>query len=120
MRAAAAREPLWSECVRGERSVTLTLAVPPDLLYFDGHFPQAPILPGVVQLDWAIAQGRRCFALPPVFRDVAALKFQNVIVPGATLQLQLDHDPERGVLAFRYSSSAGQHSSGRVLFTAHP
>ena len=116
--AAPVTEPGWTEAARTEHSATLDLHIPAGLLYFDGHFPQAPILPGVVQLDWAIAHGRRLFALPPVFREVSALKFQNVIAPGATLQLQLDHDPGRGVLTFRYSSSAGQHSSGRVLFSA--
>ncbi|HEY1042994.1 MAG TPA: AMP-binding protein [Telluria sp.] len=116
--AAPVIEAGWTELARSEQSVTLELQVPAGLLYFDGHFPQAPILPGVVQLDWAIAHGRRLFALPPVFREVSALKFQNVIAPGATLQLQLDHDAARGQLTFRYSSPAGQHSSGRVLFSA--
>lgn len=115
----APTDPIWTETERSATSVTLELQVPPGLLYFDGHFPQAPILPGVVQLDWAIAHGRRCFALPPLFREVSALKFQNVIAPGATLQLHLDHDAARNMLAFRYSSSIGQHSSGRVLFSAH-
>ena len=34
---------------------------------FDGHFPAAPILPGVAQLDWAVELARgasRCAALP--------------------------------------------------------
>ena len=111
-------EPEWRELERGEASVKLSLTVPPDLLYFDGHFPASPILPGVVQLDWAIARGRHYFAPPPVFRDVAMLKFQQVIAPGATVQLELAWDAAKSSLQFKYLSEAGQHASGRVLFAA--
>jgi acyl-CoA synthetase (AMP-forming)/AMP-acid ligase II/3-hydroxymyristoyl/3-hydroxydecanoyl-(acyl carrier protein) dehydratase len=115
--------PTAPQCRLLERQperVQLELTVPPDLLYFDGHFPQQPILPGVVQLDWAIAFAREYFPLPPLFRDVAMLKFQQVIVPGATVQLELVHDVAKGSVQFRYLSAAGQHASGRVLFAQEP
>jgi acyl-coenzyme A synthetase/AMP-(fatty) acid ligase/3-hydroxymyristoyl/3-hydroxydecanoyl-(acyl carrier protein) dehydratase len=111
-------EPAWQELERGESSVKLSLTVPADLLYFDGHFDGNPILPGVVQLDWAIARGRDCFAVPPVFRSVSMLKFQQVIQPGATVQLELAWDAAKSTLQFRYLSDAGQHASGRIAFDA--
>ncbi len=111
-------DPEWNEIERGESSVKLSLTVPKDLLYFDGHFPGSPILPGVVQLDWAIAHGRRYFDMPPLFRDIAMLKFQQVITPGATVQLDLAWDSAKSSLQFKYLSQAGQHASGRVLFAA--
>ena len=37
-----------------ETSVSLALTIAADLDYFRGHFPNAPILAGVVQLDWAV------------------------------------------------------------------
>lgn len=111
-------EPAWRELERGVAQVRLELTVPPDLLYFDGHFPGSPILPGVVQVDWAIARGRAYFDMPPVFRDIAMLKFQQVIAPGATAQLELAWDPAKSSLQFKYLSEAGQHASGRVLFAA--
>ncbi|MFC7297338.1 AMP-binding protein [Herminiimonas aquatilis] len=96
--------------------VALEIVVPPDLLYFDGHFTEAPILPGVVQLDWAISKGREYFDLPPRFHAVNALKFQRVIGPDQPVMLELIHDAQKGSLNFRYFSTAGQHASGRVLF----
>jgi 3-hydroxymyristoyl/3-hydroxydecanoyl-(acyl carrier protein) dehydratase len=75
-----------------------------------------PILPGVVQVDWAIALGRDCFALPPRFAGLHALKFQRVIQPEQLVHLELEHDAAKGSLSFRYVSSAGQHASGRIVF----
>jgi acyl-coenzyme A synthetase/AMP-(fatty) acid ligase len=92
------------------------LIAPHDLFYFDGHFPAAPILPGVVQVDWAIAYGRQCFDLPPLFRGIHALKFQNVVRPEMPVTLELLHDPVKSCLTFRLSSPAGQHASGKILF----
>ena len=98
--------------------VALEIIVPQDLLYFDGHFTEAPILPGVVQLDWAISKGREYFDLPPRFHAVNALKFQRVIGPDHPITLELIHDVQKGSLNFRYFSAAGQHASGRILFVA--
>jgi len=101
---------------RDERRVLLSLTVPANLYYLDGHFPDAPILPGVVQVDWAIAQARRHFALPPAFSGIHALKFQQVILPDSPVFLELVADAVKGALQFRYFSDAGPHAGGRILF----
>ncbi|GGY01491.1 AMP-binding protein [Massilia dura] len=104
------------------RRVLLEIVAPANLAYFDGHFTQAPILPGVAQVEWAIRYGREHFALPPAFRAMHALKFQHVITPDTPVQLELLHDPAKGQLTFAYRSASGQHASGRILFhagTAH-
>jgi acyl-CoA synthetase (AMP-forming)/AMP-acid ligase II len=91
------------------------LKAPRNLIYFDGHFSGRPILPGVVQLDWVIAYGKRCFDLPPVFRAVRALKFQRVIPPELPIKLELNYEPAKSCLFFKISSQVGSHASGRVL-----
>ncbi len=93
----------------------LELTVPADLLYFDGHFSVAPVLPGVVQVDWAIHYGRRYLGLQGSFGGINALKFQQMIRPGQPVQLELVHDAAKGSLNFRYFSEAGAHASGRIL-----
>jgi acyl-coenzyme A synthetase/AMP-(fatty) acid ligase/3-hydroxymyristoyl/3-hydroxydecanoyl-(acyl carrier protein) dehydratase len=101
---------------RDDSRACFELTAPANLLYFDGHFDDMPILPGVVQVDWAIALGRDCFALPPRFAGLHALKFQRVIQPEQLVHLELEHDAAKGSLSFRYVSSAGQHASGRIVF----
>ncbi|PRC95156.1 AMP-binding protein [Solimicrobium silvestre] len=97
-------------------SVEFDVIWPPNLLYFSGHFPEAPVLPGVVQVDWAIKIGRQTFDLPTQFRAIHALKFQHVILPDSPVNLKLDFDQQKGCLSFSYFTSTWQHSSGRILF----
>ncbi|SFU77507.1 AMP-binding protein [Pseudoduganella namucuonensis] len=110
------RQPLPRELEVTPDKVVLELFIPEDLLYFEGHFPGAPILPGVAQLDWAVAYARRYFAPSGVFRDVAALKFQQVIAPGATVRAEFTYDAAKGSVQFQYLSAAGRHASGRIIF----
>jgi acyl-coenzyme A synthetase/AMP-(fatty) acid ligase len=99
--------------------VLLELVVPADLLYFDGHFDVAPVLPGVVQVDWAIHYGALHLGQDGAFAGIAALKFQQMIRPGQPVQMELARDLAKGSLNFRYFSEAGPHASGRILFETH-
>ena len=93
----------------------LELEVPLDLAHFTGHFPQTPVLPGVVQIDWALAIARELMPLPPRFAGMEVLKFQQLARPGDRLQLTLRFDAERGKLHFAYRHGEAACSSGRIL-----
>jgi 3-hydroxymyristoyl/3-hydroxydecanoyl-(acyl carrier protein) dehydratase len=105
-----------SETVEGAIA-RIVLTVPPDLDYFDGHFPGAPVLPGVVQVKWAIDNARRCFALSGVVAAMEAVKFQRVIGPRAQIELRLEHAAQTGKVHFSFDSQQGRHSSGRIVFS---
>jgi 3-hydroxymyristoyl/3-hydroxydecanoyl-(acyl carrier protein) dehydratase len=98
------------------QKIKLALQLPEDLLYFQGHFPGAPILPGVVQTDWAIHFGRQFFPLKGEFNALEVLKFQKVLRPGDTPTLELEFDAEKNGLRFKFMSALGRHSSGAILF----
>jgi acyl-CoA synthetase (AMP-forming)/AMP-acid ligase II len=106
--------PHWLE--RGANAASLEFDADPDLVPFEGHFPQAAVLPGVAQLDWALHFGRDAFALQGEPRRVEQLKFQALVRPDLRVRLALDWTPATGVLAFRYTSEAGTHASGRFVF----
>ena len=97
----------------------LELGVPVDLAHFSGHFPQTPVLPGVVQIDWAISLARELIEdLPPRFQGMEVLKFQQLARPGDRLQLTLRFDAERSKLHFSYRNGDAPCSSGRILLGA--
>ena len=96
----------------------LTLKVPADLYYFNGHFDQGSILPGVVQVKWAEHFGRQLFDLDGEFQRLETLKFQQVIVPDAVINLELANQPDHSKLYFTYLLAGKKVSSGRIVFGA--
>ncbi|ROL79730.1 AMP-binding protein [Pseudomonas chlororaphis] len=109
------RAPEVLEQLEADGEWSLQLAIPPDLAYFSGHFPQTPVLPGVVQVDWALALGQQLLDLPGRFAGMEVLKFQQLVRPGDQVQLHLRFDHERGKLYFAYRNDTAACSSGRIL-----
>jgi len=109
------KAPEILEQVETEGEWNLQLVVPPDLAYFSGHFPTAPVLPGVVQVDWALSLGRQLLDMPPRFLGMEVLKFQQLVRPGDEIQLHLRFDRERGKLYFAYRNDTAACSSGRIV-----
>ncbi|MFJ4154335.1 AMP-binding protein [Pseudomonas sp. NPDC089752] len=96
----------------------LRLTVPLDLACFPGHFPQTPVLPGVVQIDWAIALAGELLDRERRFGGMEVLKFQQLVRPGDELALTLRLDIERGKLYFAFTCAGRPCSSGRILLEA--
>lgn len=93
----------------------LDLQVPVDLAFFSGHFPTAPVVPGVVQVDWALNFAQQLLDIPPRFAGMEVLKFQQLLRPGDEVQLKLSFDHARAKLHFSYSMGDARCSSGRIL-----
>ena len=95
-------------------SVELDFELAPDLTYLPDHFPGQPMLPGVVQIGWALRFAAREFGITMPFRRLAQLKFLHPIQPGrqVTLRLQRIADAE---VSFSYTTRQ-PCSSGRLLF----
>lgn len=101
---------------RTSDGLTLQFVVPEDSGYFTGHFPGVPLLPGVVQIGWAVEFGRQHVPFDAQFRALAGVKFTRVIQPGAMVALQLAFDAGARELSFEYRSDGQACSGGRVLF----
>ena len=90
------------EMVPGER-VAATYRVPEDGWWFAGHFPERPVMPGVLIVE-AMAQtgavavlaeeenrGRIAF-----FAGIDDCRFKRIVSPGDTLRLSCEIDQVRG------------------------
>jgi 3-hydroxymyristoyl/3-hydroxydecanoyl-(acyl carrier protein) dehydratase len=98
----------------------LALRVQPELVYFNGHFPQQPILPGVTQLAWVEHYGRLFFAIGQPFLTMEVIKFKKIIRPDALITMTLEWRADSGKLYFDLHSATESHSSGRLVYGAHP
>ncbi|MCL2872547.1 MAG: AMP-binding protein [Betaproteobacteria bacterium] len=102
---------------RSAQEVVLTLALRDCLYAFDGHFPELPILPGVIQIDWALRLAQRCFPIEGRFSGLRQLRFQRILRPDDEVTLTLRFSPEKKEVRFSYASKWGEHSQGCAFFT---
>jgi 3-hydroxymyristoyl/3-hydroxydecanoyl-(acyl carrier protein) dehydratase len=109
-------EPIVLEQRVTPPEAALLLSIPEDLEYVAGHFPRSPVVPGVVQLKWAIDSARRLLDVPGEVTRMEALKFQQVMLPGAVATLTLKWVAADGKLHFAYASGDARFSSGRLSF----
>ena len=93
----------------------LCLDVAEDLPWFRGHFPGQPVLPGMVQLHWAVLVCRALYGFDDAPREVKRLKFKNVLVPPRTAELLETRRGEHEA-QFRFSSDGDENSEGRIVF----
>ena len=75
------------------------LKLPLDLALFDDHFRTAPVVPGVMQVAWALAFGARRYG-PMACGTMDAVKFRRLVRPGDRLHLEVVHEAARGQLHF--------------------
>ena len=94
----------------------LRLQLASDLVFFDGHFEGAPILAGVVQVDWAVRFAQDAFAISNGQTTIEALKFFRILPSGSEINLDIVYESEKHRLSFRYFEAAEDYSSGRIVF----
>ncbi|MBU3003492.1 ApeI family dehydratase [Paraglaciecola arctica] len=99
-----------------DNSVFLELKIPANLYYFQGHFPSAPVLPGVVLTHWVVEYASQYFnADPSKFESFSGLKFQIIVGPEQIIKLKLSQINDNKY-TFSYHSDHGKHASGKVMF----
>jgi acyl-CoA synthetase (AMP-forming)/AMP-acid ligase II/3-hydroxymyristoyl/3-hydroxydecanoyl-(acyl carrier protein) dehydratase len=75
-------------------AVVIEWRVPPDLAQLEGHFPSQPVVAGVVQVQWVMSVLEEELGGAPQLESLEALKFHQVLLPGARARLRLELDTE--------------------------
>jgi 3-hydroxymyristoyl/3-hydroxydecanoyl-(acyl carrier protein) dehydratase len=109
--------PRALSCRFDHHKIELELHIRRDLIYFEGHFPEQPILPGLAQLAWAESYGRIFFAIEKPFLTMEVVKFKKIIHPEAVVTMTLEWKAATtGKLYFELNSATAAHSSGRMIY----
>ncbi|MEA3099281.1 AMP-binding protein [Caballeronia mineralivorans] len=101
---------------RSKTALHYELRVPPTLEHFAGHFPGLPILPGVVQVDWAMRLATDHVPGVRALASIDQLKFKAPVPPGALLDLTLTHHASRRRVQFAYRLGGRDCASGVFVY----
>lgn len=94
--------------------VVVHMRVPRKLRFFEGHFPGLPVLPGVVQIHWAVRLAGELLGQHCLGSRIDQLKFLAIVRPEDELALTLRLDRKAGLLSFAYARATRACSSGRI------
>ncbi|WP_298632768.1 AMP-binding protein [uncultured Umboniibacter sp.] len=75
--------------------LSLEVLISADLAWFEGHFPEQPVLPGVAMVWMAEQYIQLWFEESRSISVLATVKFQSVIKPGADVQIRLKYIVEK-------------------------
>ena len=101
-----------AQWVRG--GIEARIRVPADSPWFDGHFPEEPILPGVAQLGLAHDLLCRAFERSLPVARVSRVRFKQMIRPEQRLAVTVQTADASGSHRFRISGEEGLICSGQI------
>ena len=85
--------------------------------YFEGHFPDFALLPGVAQIELTIRLGRKFFKMPETFTGLKNLKFTKPVRPNDTVLVELKWDEAKGQLGFSWFNRQHEpYAGGKIEF----
>ena len=111
------QEPVVLDWRETGTELSAKMVFPPDSEFFNGHFPDFPVLPGVAQLYVLCRFAGRAFGDFPAAAVYRRLKFQRIILPEREVKLEVSRRGE-GSFEFSFSCANGPCSSGIVERTS--
>lgn len=117
------REPDWGQLSsdrpdllsenRNPNAIERSCLVPSDLSCFPGHFPNRQVVPGVLQLDWALALAEVWLGGVPRVLEIESLKLLRPLTPGDRFQIRVER-LKSTQLAIKLWSDDGVFAKARI------
>ena len=88
--------------------------VPLDLAWFGGHFATFPLVPGVIEVQWAMDLAASLGWANGSVKQIENLKYQHFVRPNDTVDLTLRYDEAKRKIHFSITQGDTACASGRV------
>jgi 3-hydroxymyristoyl/3-hydroxydecanoyl-(acyl carrier protein) dehydratase len=111
------RQPVILFKTLSENRAEIGLRIPEELAYFEGHFSGLPIVPGVVQLHWAVEFAKDVFKISGFVAEGRQIKFSNLMRPLDEPCLTLEHFSEKALIVYDYKAGEKTYASGRLMYS---
>ncbi len=99
-----------------QQHIHLELEFFPEQLYFQGHFPEFPVYPGVAQIALVDTFAQQYCGVSGCCSSMEQIKFMRLIRPYDVLQLVLERNDNKVI--FRLYGDLGNVASGRLIYDA--
>ncbi len=113
--------PIWYIWKLGDQAdgqIQAHIQVPRQSPWFDGHFPDAPLLPGVAQLGMVLDILCHVSERPLSVEQVSRVRFKQMIRPEQPLLLTIKPSDAPDSHSFRIVGDAGLICSGLIRLKA--
>lgn len=103
-------------CIEIERTETefrYRLLLPEDDAYFEGHFPDQPVLPGVGQLHLLTQALSASLGRTVQWSKVHAIRFRRPILPNSPCEITVQRPDDDGEVRFQIEGEEGLMADGR-------
>jgi 3-hydroxymyristoyl/3-hydroxydecanoyl-(acyl carrier protein) dehydratase len=97
------------------RVITAKVRVPTDCVWFDGHFPSKPILPGVAQLMLVMDILKQALDPAITVDGVSRVRFKQMILPEDVIDVNISPTVKKdSTYGFRLSTGTDLACSGSI------
>ena len=88
-----------------------------DLACLAGHFPDFPVVPGVLQVDWAMSLAADLLGAAPRVEEIESIKFRAPLRPGDHFRIRVRSAPGDRI-EFKVWSDDAEYARGRLRVAA--
>ena len=107
-------EPIMQNITKTDSNLSADLTFLKDSSYFKGHFPNHPVLPGVIQMHFVLLFIKQYFNMETNDYHIIKLKFSNLILPDTPVHFELKRNSEKE-FAFDYCCGDKKYSGAKIV-----
>ena len=107
-------EPIMQNIIKTDSNLSADLTFLKDSSYFNGHFPNHPVLPGLIQIYFVLLFIKQYFNTEINDYHIIKLKFSNLILPDTLVHFELKRTNEKEFI-FDYCCGDKKYSGAKIV-----